>query len=98
MAAVNTSASYAVTIRVELPSAPGSFARLAAAIADAGGDVGAIDLVRVTKRHTVRDITVVIQLIRQRNLRHVGEFCRNELGKRTASRLTGNCADTGAPW
>jgi malate dehydrogenase (oxaloacetate-decarboxylating) len=58
VAAVNTSASYAVTIRVELPSAAGSFARLAAAIADAGGDVGAIDLVRVTKRHTVRDITV----------------------------------------
>src|SRR5262249_57992585 len=35
-----------------------SFALVASAVADAGGDMGAIDLVRVTKDHTVRDITV----------------------------------------
>jgi malate dehydrogenase (oxaloacetate-decarboxylating) len=58
MAAPNPSASYSLTMRVELPSGPGTFARVAAAIAEADGDVGAIDLVRVSKAVTVRDITV----------------------------------------
>ena len=58
MATYNPSASYSLTMRIELPAAPGSFARVASAIADAGGDLGAIDLVRVSKQHTVRDITV----------------------------------------
>ncbi len=52
------SASYSLTMRIEIPSGPGAFATVAAAIADAEGDVGAIDLVRVTREHTVRDITV----------------------------------------
>jgi len=54
----NPSASYSLTMRLEIPSGPGTFARVASAIADARGDVGAIDLVRVTKEHTIRDITV----------------------------------------
>ena len=54
----NPSASYSLTMRLEIPSGAGSFATVAAAIADAEGDVGAIDLVRVSKDHTVRDITV----------------------------------------
>ena len=58
MAAPNPSASYSLTMRIELPSGPGTFARVAAAIAEADGDVGAIDLVRVSKAVTVRDITV----------------------------------------
>ena len=58
MAGRTPSASYSLTLRIEIPSGPGSFARVASAIADAGGDLGAIDLVRVTKEHTVRDITV----------------------------------------
>ena len=52
------SASYSLTIRVVVPSAPGSFARVAAAIGAAGGDLGAIDLVRAGPEGTVRDITV----------------------------------------
>jgi malate dehydrogenase (oxaloacetate-decarboxylating) len=44
-------------MRIELPSGPGSFARVASAIAEAEGDLGAIDLVRVTREHTVRDVT-----------------------------------------
>jgi malate dehydrogenase (oxaloacetate-decarboxylating) len=52
------SASYSLTMRVEIPSIPGSFAKVAAAIGASGGDLGAIDLVRVTKEHRVRDITV----------------------------------------
>jgi malate dehydrogenase (oxaloacetate-decarboxylating) len=52
------SASYSLTIRVVVPSAPGSFAHVAAAIGAAGGDLGAIDLVRAGPDGTVRDITV----------------------------------------
>ena len=52
------SASYSLTMRIELPSGPGSFAAVASAIADANGEIGAIDLVRVTREHTIRDITV----------------------------------------
>ena len=44
------SASFCATIRVRLADAPGSFARLAQAIGDAGGSLGAIDLVRVERR------------------------------------------------
>jgi malate dehydrogenase (oxaloacetate-decarboxylating) len=52
------SASFSATIRVHLPDAPGSFARLAQAIGDAGGSLGAIDLVRIDKGMKVRDVTV----------------------------------------
>ena len=52
------SASYSLTIRVVVPSAPGSFAQVAAAIGAAGGDLGAIDLVRAGREGTVRDVTV----------------------------------------
>jgi len=52
------SASFSATIRVRLADAPGSFARLAQAIGDAGGSFGAIDLVRVDKSTKVRDVTV----------------------------------------
>jgi malate dehydrogenase (oxaloacetate-decarboxylating) len=54
----NPSVSYSLTIRAEIPAVAGSFAKVAAAIGDAGGDLGAIDLVRVAKGHRVRDITV----------------------------------------
>ena len=40
--AIIPSASYSLTMRVEIPSASGSFASVAAAIGEAGGDVGAI--------------------------------------------------------
>jgi malate dehydrogenase (oxaloacetate-decarboxylating) len=54
----HVSASFSSTIRVRLSDAPGSFARLAQAIGDAGGSLGAIDLVRVERGHKVRDVTV----------------------------------------
>jgi malate dehydrogenase (oxaloacetate-decarboxylating) len=53
----NPSASYSLTMRVEIPGEPGSFALVAGAVAEAAGDMGAIDLVRVNKDYTVRDIT-----------------------------------------
>ncbi len=52
------SASFSATIRVRLSNSPGSFARLAQAIGDAGGSLGAIDLVRVESSLKVRDVTV----------------------------------------
>ena len=52
------SASFSATIRVRLTDAPGSFARLAQAIGEAGGSLGAIDLVRVEHQTKVRDVTV----------------------------------------
>jgi len=54
----HVSASFSATIRVRLDDAPGSFARLAEAIGEAGGSLGAIDLVRVEKGIKVRDVTV----------------------------------------
>ena len=54
----HVSASFSATIRVRLTDAPGSFARLAQAVGEAGGSLGAIDLVRVEKATKVRDVTV----------------------------------------
>ena len=52
------SASFSATLRVRLSDSPGSFARVANAIGDAGGSLGAIDLVRVDRNEKVRDVTV----------------------------------------
>jgi malate dehydrogenase (oxaloacetate-decarboxylating) len=53
------SASFSLTLRVRLDDRPGSFADLARAIADAGGLLDAIDLVRVDPGSKVRDIGVL---------------------------------------
>jgi malate dehydrogenase (oxaloacetate-decarboxylating) len=55
------SASFSATIRVHLDDRPGALADLARAIADAGGSLDAIDLVRVEAQRKVRDITVFAQ-------------------------------------
>ncbi|HLG08011.1 MAG TPA: NAD-dependent malic enzyme [Gaiellaceae bacterium] len=54
----HVSPSFSATLRVRLDDTPGSFARLAEAIGDAGGLLGSIDIVRVEPRHKVRDVTV----------------------------------------
>ena len=54
----HVSASFSATIRVRLADSPGTFARLAQTIGDAGGSLGAIDLVRAETHHKVRDVTV----------------------------------------
>jgi malate dehydrogenase (oxaloacetate-decarboxylating) len=56
---VHQSASFSATLRVHLDNRPGSFARLASAIGEAGGLLGAIDLVRVERGKKVRDVTVL---------------------------------------
>jgi malate dehydrogenase (oxaloacetate-decarboxylating) len=53
------SASFSATLRARLDDRPGAFADLARAIGDAGGLLGAIDLVRVERGTKVRDVTVL---------------------------------------
>ena len=57
--AVHPSASFSATLRVRLENRPGTFARLAEAIGEAGGLLGAIDLVRAERGTKVRDVTVL---------------------------------------
>ncbi len=52
------SPSYSITIRVEIENRVGMFAKIATAIGSAGGDMGAVDIVRVEKGRIIRDITV----------------------------------------
>jgi malate dehydrogenase (oxaloacetate-decarboxylating) len=52
------SAQYSLTLRVEIDHLPGMLGKVASAIGDAGGTIGAVDLVQVEGSHTVRDITV----------------------------------------
>jgi malate dehydrogenase (oxaloacetate-decarboxylating) len=52
------SASYSQTVRLVIPQLPGAFAKVATAIGDAGGILGAIDLVRVEDGSVIRDVTV----------------------------------------
>ncbi|HWF55543.1 MAG TPA: NAD-dependent malic enzyme [Solirubrobacteraceae bacterium] len=56
--AQSPSAQYSLTIRVEISHIPGMLGKVASAIGDAGGTIGAVDLVGVEGDHTVRDITV----------------------------------------
>ena len=51
------SAQYSLTIRIEIDDRPGMLGKVASAIGEAGGTIGAIDLVEVGER-LVRDITV----------------------------------------
>ena len=53
-----TSASNAVTLRLKLETTPGTLARATAAIGEAGGNIGSIDIVRVERDHLIRDITI----------------------------------------
>jgi malate dehydrogenase (oxaloacetate-decarboxylating) len=52
------SAQYSITLRVEIAHRPGMLGKVASAIGEAGGTIGAVDLVQVEGEHTVRDITV----------------------------------------
>ena len=52
------SPGYSITIRCEIENRIGMFAKIAAAISQAGGDLGSIDIVRVEKGHIIRDISV----------------------------------------
>ncbi|MBJ7518852.1 MAG: NAD-dependent malic enzyme [Solirubrobacteraceae bacterium] len=55
---VTPSAQYSLTIRVEIDNTPGMLGRVASAIGEAGGVIGAVDLIEVEDDLLVRDITV----------------------------------------
>lgn len=52
------SASYSVTLRLEIRNVPGQLGKIATRIGEVGGSIGAIDTVRVEGASMVRDITV----------------------------------------
>ena len=52
------SASYSMTLRVEFPHTAGSLGMILTTIGEAGGMVGAVDIVRMQEEKTIRDITV----------------------------------------
>jgi malate dehydrogenase (oxaloacetate-decarboxylating) len=52
------SAQYSLTLRVEIDHLPGMLGKVASAIGDGGGTIGAVDLVQVEDAHTIRDFTV----------------------------------------
>jgi malate dehydrogenase (oxaloacetate-decarboxylating) len=56
--AVAPSASYSLTVRLEIKNRPGMLGRVALAIGEAGGDIGAVDLVESQRDRVIRDITI----------------------------------------
>ncbi|CAN5724243.1 malate oxidoreductase [soil metagenome] len=52
------SASYSMTLRVEFPHTVGSLGKILTIVGEAGGMVGAVDVVRMQEETTIRDITV----------------------------------------
>lgn len=55
---ITPSPSYSITLRLEIINQVGMFGKIATAIGEAGGDIGAVNIVRVGKGVIVRDITV----------------------------------------
>ena len=74
----HTSAAFSATLRVRLDDRPGTFARLAQAIAEAGGSLDAIDLVRVEDGTKVRDVTVLA--VDERQIVRIAEAVGGEEG------------------
>ena len=56
--AVLPSASYSLTVRLQITNRPGMLGRVASAIGAAGGDIGAVDLVEPGRDRILRDLTV----------------------------------------
>src|SRR5256885_13690823 len=54
----SVSAQYSVVLRVKIDHRPGMLGRVATAIGEAGGSIGAIDTVSIEPQRTLRDITV----------------------------------------
>ncbi len=77
MAQITPSAGYTLTLRVNIENIPGSLGRLTSAIGNAGGDIGAVDLVEHRGKVMVRDITVK---------------CRDEAHGQTIVRAAGRVA------
>src|SRR5204863_268964 len=58
MSTVAPSASYSLTVRLAIQNRTGMLGRVAMAIGNAGGDIGAVDLVESGRDRIIRDITI----------------------------------------
>jgi len=58
MTTVRPSASNSIIVRLEIANKPGMLGRITTVIGQAGGDIGAIDIVGFTDGQIVRDISV----------------------------------------
>jgi malate dehydrogenase (oxaloacetate-decarboxylating) len=56
--ALAPSASYSITVRLAIRNRPGMLGRVASVIGEAGGDIGAVDLVESGRERVIRDITI----------------------------------------
>ena len=57
MSESSTPSGFKMTVRVALDNRPGVFAQVAAALAEEGANLGAVDMVAADAEHIVRDIT-----------------------------------------
>ena len=55
------SPSYTLTLRLEIPNAPGMLGRITTQIGEAGGNIGAVDIVDALGDSLIRDITVNVR-------------------------------------
>src|ERR671917_521978 len=60
-------ARYSLILRVELDRRPGTLGRLSSAIGDAGGQIGAVDILEQHERSTLREVTVDCDSVEQGN-------------------------------
>ncbi|MCM8538534.1 MAG: NAD-dependent malic enzyme [Lentisphaeraceae bacterium] len=58
MSSKNTSASNAITVRIKINHTPGLLANITVAVGEVGGNIGAIDIIRVEGNSIIRDITI----------------------------------------
>jgi malate dehydrogenase (oxaloacetate-decarboxylating) len=64
---LTTSPQYSITMRLEYPHGPGWLAKIANAIAEQGGSIGAVDLVHIRTGKSRRDYTVECYSTEQAN-------------------------------
>jgi malate dehydrogenase (oxaloacetate-decarboxylating) len=55
---ITPSASYSLTVRVEIRNRPGMLGKVTSAIGEAGGDIGAVDIVGLVRDMITRDLTI----------------------------------------
>src|SRR3954452_22805172 len=77
----SVSAQYAIILRVEIDHRPGMLGRVATAIGDAGGSIGAVDLIGQEGGHTLRDIT--IEAVGEEHAKEIGAAVDAVDGART---------------
>jgi malate dehydrogenase (oxaloacetate-decarboxylating) len=58
MTSLSHSAQFSIILRLELQRRPGSLGRLTSAIGEAGGQIGAVDILVQGDDRTLREITV----------------------------------------